>query len=267
MKQIRKMTNPLISEMEKVLNRALDNVYINTALKVFLVLYAALAAPKFPPKLVFLMDNTIVRICVAFLIVFMALRDPAMALMIAIAFIVTLQTANRLRLYNTDLSIGIPGETSWLPSVKEMFFNDQCGEEDTAVEDAKAAVEDAKAAVEAKEAALVDAANEEAANAELETANAELETANAELETAESALATCNEKAAKAEPDTANEEDADDLVLDDGEDADDLVSDDEEDASKVVVGDDAEGNASFTNYENFSVYPSSGAKYSYAPFN
>ena len=253
MKQIRKMTNPLISEMEKVLNRALDNVYINTALKVFLVLYAALAAPKFPPKLVFLMDNTIVRICVAFLIVFMALRDPAMALMIAIAFIVTLQTANRLRLYNTDLSIGIPGETSWLPSVKEMFFNDQCGEKDTAVEDAKAAVE-------AKEAALVDAANEEAANAELETANAE-------LETAESALATCNEKAAKAEPDTANEEDADDLVLDDVEDADDLVSDDEEDASKVVVGDDAEGNASFTNYENFSVYPSSGAKYSYAPFN
>ena len=253
MKQIRKMTNPLISEMEKVLNRALDNVYINTALKVFLVLYAALAAPKFPPKLVFLMDNTIVRICVAFLIVFMALRDPAMALMIAIAFIVTLQTANRLRLYNTDLSIGIPGETSWLPSVKEMFFNDQCGEEDTAVEDAKAAVE-------AKEAALVDAANEEAANAELETANAE-------LETAESALATCNEKAAKAEPDTANEEDADDLVLDDDEEADGLVSDDEEDVSKVVVGDDAEGNASFTNYENFSVYPSSGAKYSYAPFN
>ena len=253
MKQIRKMTNPLISEMEKVLNRALDNVYINTALKVFLVLYAALAAPKFPPKLVFLMDNTIVRICVAFLIVFMALRDPAMALMIAIAFIVTLQTANRLRLYNTDLSIGIPGETSWLPSVKEMFFNDQCGEKDTAVEDAKAAVE-------AKEAALVDAANEEAANAELETANAE-------LETAESALATCNEKAAKAEPDTANEEDADDLVLDDDEEADGLVSDDEEDVSKVVVGDDAEGNASFTNYENFSVYPSSGAKYSYAPFN
>ena len=42
--------------------------------------------------------------------------------MIAVAFIVTLQTANRLRLYNSDLSASLPGETSWLPSVKEMFF-------------------------------------------------------------------------------------------------------------------------------------------------
>ena len=195
MKQIRKMTNPLISEMEKVLNRALDNVYINTALKVFLVLYAALAAPKFPPKLVFLMDNTIVRICVAFLIVFMALRDPAMALMIAIAFIVTLQTANRLRLYNTDLSIGIPGETSWLPSVKEMFF--------------------------AGDAADAPVVSEEEGAEETEDKCAAQRTA----------LAACE-----------------DVTLSDEE---------EEDI----------GGGSFTNYENFSVYPSSGAKYSYAPFN
>ena len=76
MDQIRKVTKPLISQAEKILNRALDNTYINTGLKVFLVLYAALAAPKFPPSLVHLMDNTLVRIVIAFVIVFMALRDP-----------------------------------------------------------------------------------------------------------------------------------------------------------------------------------------------
>ena len=32
MNQIRKLTMPIISEVEKILNRGLDNVYLNTAL-------------------------------------------------------------------------------------------------------------------------------------------------------------------------------------------------------------------------------------------
>ena len=122
MNQIRKLTMPVISEIEKILNRSLDNVYLNTALKVFLVLYAALAAPQFPPKLAFLMDNIFVRIGISFLIVFMALRDPGLALIIAIAFVITLQTANKLRLINTDLSQALQGETSWLPSAQREGF-------------------------------------------------------------------------------------------------------------------------------------------------
>ena len=121
MNQVRKLTRPIISEVEKILNRSLDNVYLNTALKVFLVLYAALAAPKFPSKLAFLMDNIFVRIGVSFLIVFMALRDPGLALMIAVAFVITLQTASKMRLIDTNLSQALPGETSWLPSAKEGF--------------------------------------------------------------------------------------------------------------------------------------------------
>jgi hypothetical protein len=68
------------------------------------------------------MDNIFVRIGIAFLIVFMALRDPSLALIIAVAFIISLQTANKLRLINTDLSSALPGETSWLPSAKEGFY-------------------------------------------------------------------------------------------------------------------------------------------------
>jgi len=254
MKQIRKMTNPLISEMEKVLNRALDNVYINTALKVFLVLYAALAAPKFPPKLVFLMDNTIVRICVAFLIVFMALRDPAMALMIAIAFIVTLQTANRLRLYNTDLSIGIPGETSWLPSVKEMFFNDHtdCSGADEAVTAAEAVLAAAQDA---------DPADQDAVKA-----------AKEELKEAELALVTCNDPGAVAADGATTESSGSGTDSGSGSGSNsDSGSDSVSTASDDTAGDDVPlpevdgDNADM--FESFSVYPSSGAKYSYAPFN
>jgi len=134
MNQMKTFSKSILSELEKILNRGLDNVYLNTALKVFLVLYAALAAPRFPPKLVFLMDNVFVRIGISFLIVFMALRDPSLALMIAVVFIITLQTANKLRLINTSLSSALPGETSWLPSAQIEGFAEE-GEEGDEVEE------------------------------------------------------------------------------------------------------------------------------------
>ena len=107
----------IVSPIETVLNRALSNIYINTSLKVFLGLYAAFAAPKLPSTVVNLMDNTIMRIFVGFIIVLLATKDPALALMVSIAFIITLQTANKYRLINTSLSVSGPGESSWLPSV------------------------------------------------------------------------------------------------------------------------------------------------------
>ena len=117
MAEIKSMVENVVSESETVLNRALDNVYISTALKVFIGLYAAFAAPQLPKTLVDLMDNVIMRIAVAFLIVFLATRDPSIALLVAIAFVVTLQQANKLRLYDTSLSVAAPGQSSWLPSV------------------------------------------------------------------------------------------------------------------------------------------------------
>ena len=118
MDQIKELVTPFITKGEGILNRTLDNIYINTSLKVFLALYAALAAPKLPPSLLGLFDNIFVRIGIAFLIVFVSMRDSGMALMIALAFIITLQTINKLRLYNSDLSVATTGELSWLPSAK-----------------------------------------------------------------------------------------------------------------------------------------------------
>ena len=117
---VENMANNLLKNSETILNRALDNNYINVSLKILLGLYAALVAPKLSPSLANLMDNTAVRILVAFVIVFMATRDPGLALLISVAFIITLQTANKLRLYNTSLSKSLPNETSWLPSAKNV---------------------------------------------------------------------------------------------------------------------------------------------------
>ena len=123
MAEIKNMLENVINESETVLNRALDNVYISTGLKVFIGLYAAFAAPQLPKSLVNLMDNVLMRIGIAFLIVFLATRDPSIALLVSIAFVVTLQQANKLRLYDASLSIAPPGQTSWLPSVNEESGN------------------------------------------------------------------------------------------------------------------------------------------------
>ena len=123
--QVQAIVRDSVGTIETVLNRSLDNVYISTTIKVLIGLYAAFAAPKLPPSLVDLMDNILVRVAFAFVIVLTATRDPSIALMIAIAFIVTLQTANKFRLMGTELSVSAPGQTSWLPSAKREGFYDQ----------------------------------------------------------------------------------------------------------------------------------------------
>ena len=139
MEEIEKFIQPI----EEILNRGLDNIYINTSIKVFLGLYAAFAAPKLPASIVNIMDNTLIRILIAFVIVLIATKDPSIALIVSVAFVITLQTANKHRLINTSLSMSQPGETSWLPSVNtledstktplelENETNDMLNQEDT----------------------------------------------------------------------------------------------------------------------------------------
>jgi hypothetical protein len=108
----------LLKSTEKLLDNTLSNVYVNTGLKVFLGLYAALAAPNLPSMLRNLFSNTLFRILWAFLIILVATKDSALALMLAIAFVVTLYSINKHKLMNTDLSVSAPGELTWLPSAK-----------------------------------------------------------------------------------------------------------------------------------------------------
>ena len=55
--------------------------------------------------------------------------DPSMALIMAIAFIMTLQTANKLRIINTSMSYSEPGESSWLPSAKGNVVDDNTSDD------------------------------------------------------------------------------------------------------------------------------------------
>ena len=54
MDQVTDLAKNLINQTETILNRGLDNIYITTAIKVFLGLYAGFAAPKLPPSILLL---------------------------------------------------------------------------------------------------------------------------------------------------------------------------------------------------------------------
>ena len=95
----------VVGDIESGLDQGLSNKYVSTALKVLLALYAAFAAPKLPKGVALMLDHTIVRILIAALIVFVATKDSSMAILLALAFILSLQTANKYKLIDTSESV------------------------------------------------------------------------------------------------------------------------------------------------------------------
>ena len=108
----------LISQGENILDKLLSNEYVLTSLKVFLALYAAMAAPRLPSEVLNLFSNPLVKIAWAAVIVILATKKPDLALIVAVAFVVTLETLNKQNLYKTLHSSNAPKQISWLPSTK-----------------------------------------------------------------------------------------------------------------------------------------------------
>jgi hypothetical protein len=109
-----------LGQLDSSLSKLLSNVYVSTSLKVFLALYAVYAGSAMPAGVAQLFNYTLVRVLFAFLIVFLAIKDPGLSLMIAIAFVVSLQAASYYNLIDTSMASSVPGSTSWLPSAKNL---------------------------------------------------------------------------------------------------------------------------------------------------
>ena len=73
-----------------MLNEVFDNKYVSTIITISLVLYASLLGPNLPNFVKKLFNNTIFRIFILFLIVSRSNKDPNTSIIIAIAFILTL---------------------------------------------------------------------------------------------------------------------------------------------------------------------------------
>jgi len=74
----------------------IENQYVAGGLKLFLVLYAGMIAPKLPNFIAKLFKNSVVKMIVLFLIIYIGIKDPMMSLMIAVGFTLTMVSLNRI---------------------------------------------------------------------------------------------------------------------------------------------------------------------------
>jgi hypothetical protein len=77
--------------------RWLDNEYVAGALTVFLIAYAGIAAPKLPSYIVKWFDYTLVKVVLFFLIVYLSKRNATVALVAAIALIVSIMALDKVK--------------------------------------------------------------------------------------------------------------------------------------------------------------------------
>lgn len=75
----------------------LDDPYISGTLTVFLIVYAGAVAPKLPKKIVQLFDYTFVKFLMFFVIVFLSRKNATVALVAAIAMLVSIMALHRLK--------------------------------------------------------------------------------------------------------------------------------------------------------------------------
>ena len=72
------------------LEEVLNNKYVTMGISIVLALYATLLGPNLPQSIQKLFSNTIFRILVLFLVVVTANKEPKVAIMLAISFVLTL---------------------------------------------------------------------------------------------------------------------------------------------------------------------------------
>lgn len=75
----------------------LDNEYVSAGLALFLILYAGMAAPKLPAYIANLFDYTLFKLAVFFMIVYVSRRSPTVAIIAAVAVMVSIMTLNKLK--------------------------------------------------------------------------------------------------------------------------------------------------------------------------
>ena len=73
----------------------LDNVYVSGGVKIFIILYAALAAPQLPAWIAKLFHHALIQVLVFALIAYTATKDIGVSLLLAVAFFVSFHTYTR----------------------------------------------------------------------------------------------------------------------------------------------------------------------------
>ena len=85
--------NQVMKTVEKMLSQSLnmlDNEYVMTFTRLFLVLYAGLVAPRLPESVSNLFENSVFRVFVLFLVAYLGTKDTTLSMLVAVGFIVSM---------------------------------------------------------------------------------------------------------------------------------------------------------------------------------
>ena len=88
--------NKLMKPVNNLVDKFLKNKTICIVLKIFLVLYAGLFAPKLPKQIMDILKHPISKTVVALLVVYLATKDMMLAILCAVVFILTIKLSNKL---------------------------------------------------------------------------------------------------------------------------------------------------------------------------
>lgn len=84
--------NQMSSFVNKGVNLMNNNKILSSILAMFLVLYAAMAAPKLPKNIVKMFDNVVVKLVYMFLMAYLVSKNPSVAIISAVGLLITIQT-------------------------------------------------------------------------------------------------------------------------------------------------------------------------------
>ncbi|MEX0597792.1 MAG: hypothetical protein WD512_14970, partial [Candidatus Paceibacterota bacterium] len=82
------------------LQDGLSNPYVASLVKIFFIMYAGMLAPKLPGAVAKLFDYTVFKILVLALILYINNFSPDVAILMAVAFFISLQTLSRIKLFD-----------------------------------------------------------------------------------------------------------------------------------------------------------------------
>ena len=91
MQQVIALLDPVLAHLE--------NPYVATFLSLFLAMYGGLAAPQLPSNIAAVFNSDVGRLVVLFLMVFMSVRNPTLAILTAVGFTLSLQVLNQHKLF------------------------------------------------------------------------------------------------------------------------------------------------------------------------
>lgn len=106
------------------MNKVLENPYVLATLKVGIIVYASIFAPRLPEKVVDILQTTPVKIAFVAAIAFTALRDVQMSLLLACAFVLSINVLSGRSILESYANIdsAFEGKKSSQGLIEPIFF-------------------------------------------------------------------------------------------------------------------------------------------------